>query len=66
MINVDAGTDYRQRTLGSVRLYHTPLGPEAEAAMTETFERLAETRDESPLLHIERRGELLYLAFSAE
>jgi cell division protein ZapE len=55
VINVDAGTDYRQRTLGSVRLYHTPLGPEADAAMTETFERLAETRDESPLLHIERR-----------
>ena len=55
VINVDAGTDYRQRTLGSVLLYHTPLGPEADAAMTETFERLAETRDESPLLHIERR-----------
>jgi len=55
VINVDAGTDYRQRTLGSVRHYHTPLGPEADAAMTETFERLAETRDESPLLHIERR-----------
>jgi cell division protein ZapE len=55
VINVDAGTDYRQRTLGSVTLSHTPLGPEADAAMTETFERLAETRDESPLLHIEHR-----------
>ena len=55
VINVDAGTDYRQRTLGSVTLYHTPLGPEAEAAMTETFDRLAETRDESPLLLIEQR-----------
>ena len=55
VINVDAGTDYRQRTLGSVRLYHTPLGAEADAAMSETFERLAEMRDESPLLHIEQR-----------
>lgn len=55
VINVDAGIDYRQRTLGSVKLYHTPLGPEAEAALGRTFERLAEARDESPLLHIERR-----------
>lgn len=55
VINVDAGTDYRQRTLEQVELYHTPLDERAELALTETFERLAEARDESPLLKIEHR-----------
>lgn len=55
VINVDNGTDYRQRTLEHVQLYHTPLGPEADAAMTQAFEDLAEAREESPLLHIEHR-----------
>jgi cell division protein ZapE len=41
--------------LEKVALYHMPLGPEADAAMTEAFERLAETKDESPLLRIEHR-----------
>ncbi|MEO7057224.1 MAG: cell division protein ZapE [Caldimonas sp.] len=55
VVNVDAGTDYRQSTLEDVTLYHTPLGEAADAAMAETFERLAEARDESPLLRIEHR-----------
>ena len=55
VINVDNGTDYRQRTLEHVKLYHSPLGPEADAAMEQAFTELAEARDESPLLHIEHR-----------
>jgi cell division protein ZapE len=55
VVNVDAGTDYRQRTLEHVKLYHTPLGPESEAALAKAFDELAEARDESPLLHIEHR-----------
>jgi cell division protein ZapE len=55
VINVDAGTDYRQLTLEQLGFYHTPLGAEADRAMTEAFERLAEARDENPLLHIEHR-----------
>jgi len=55
VINVDAGTDYRQMTLEQVQFYHCPLGPEADAAMTEAFERLAEVREEDPVLHIEHR-----------
>ncbi len=55
MINVDAGTDYRRRTLTDAKLYHTPLGPEADADMSATFDQLAEARDEDPLLHIEHR-----------
>lgn len=55
VINVDNGTDYRQRTLEQAELYHTPLGPAADAALTATFNQLAEARDENPLLHIEHR-----------
>jgi cell division protein ZapE len=55
VINVDAGTDYRRRTLEHVKLYHWPLDEAADRQLGEAFERLAEARDESPLLHIEQR-----------
>jgi cell division protein ZapE len=55
VISVDNGTDYRQLTLEQVGAYHTPLGAVADAEMTTAFERLAEAKDESPLLHIEHR-----------
>jgi cell division protein ZapE len=55
VINVDAGTDYRQHTLAQLEMYHCPLGAEADAAMAQAFDRLAEARDESPVLHIEHR-----------
>ncbi|CAN5700360.1 cell division protein ZapE [soil metagenome] len=55
VVNVDNGTDYRQLTLEQVGLYHTPPSEAAEKSMAEAFDRLAEARDESPLLHIEHR-----------
>ena len=55
VINVDAGTDYRQRTLQHLQLYHCPLGDAADAAMREAFGELAEAHDEDPVLHIEHR-----------
>ncbi len=55
VISVDNGVDYRARTMEQVKLYHTPLGPAADAQMNEAFTRLAETHDEDPLLHIEAR-----------
>ena len=55
VVNVDNGTDYRRRTLENAKLYHCPLGPEADAAMTQTFDLLAEARDQDPVLHIEAR-----------
>ncbi|MDO8277843.1 MAG: cell division protein ZapE [Burkholderiaceae bacterium] len=55
VINVDNGVDYRRQTMERLKLYHTPLGPEADAAMTDAFNRLAETQDEDPVLHIESR-----------
>ncbi|WP_404302549.1 cell division protein ZapE [Alicycliphilus denitrificans] len=55
VVNVDNGTDYRRRTLENAKLYHCPLGPEADAAMQKTFNLLAEVHDEDPVLHIEAR-----------
>ncbi|NMM12576.1 MAG: cell division protein ZapE [Rhodoferax sp.] len=55
VVNVDNGTDYRRRTLEQLKLYLTPLGAEADAAMRDAFDRLAETQDEDPVLHIEAR-----------
>lgn len=55
VINVDNGTDYRRRTLEQLNLYHIPLGAEADAAMADAFDRLAETQDEDPVLQIEAR-----------
>jgi cell division protein ZapE len=55
VVNVDGDVDYRQTTFQDLDYYHTPLGPEADAAMEKAFERLAEARDESPVLRIEHR-----------
>ena len=55
VVAVDAGVDYRQRTLEEVAMYHCPLGTIADAAMKRAFERLAEVRDEPSVLHIEHR-----------
>ncbi|MDB5900039.1 MAG: AFG1-family ATPase [Ramlibacter sp.] len=55
VISVDNGTDYRRRTMEQVKLYHWPLGPRADAEMNEAFTRLAESKDEDVVLHIEHR-----------
>lgn len=55
IINVDAGIDYRKRSLEQVSAYHTPLNAEADRALRTAFAQLAETDDEDPRLHIETR-----------
>ena len=55
IVNVDNGVDYRRRALEHVQLYHAPLGATADAAMNDAFERLAEMREDDPVLHIEHR-----------
>jgi cell division protein ZapE len=55
VVNVDAGVDYRRQTMASVPAYLVPAGPEADASLTATFSRLAETADEDPRLTIEHR-----------
>ena len=56
VLNVDNGTDYRRRTLEMVKLYHSPLGEQADAEMNDAFSRLATGPDEDPVLHIEARA----------
>ena len=55
VINVDNGTDYRRQTLEQVDLYITPNGADADAKLSQTFERLAEIQDEDPVMTIEAR-----------
>jgi cell division protein ZapE len=55
VIGVDAGTDYRRLAMEQVKLYHTPLGADADEQMNQAFTRLAESHDEDPVLHIEAR-----------
>ncbi|MFL6662825.1 MAG: cell division protein ZapE [Rhizobacter sp.] len=55
IVSVDNGIDYRRRVMERVTLYHTPLGPQADAEMAKAFEELAEAKEESPVLHIEHR-----------
>ncbi len=55
VVPVDNGIDYRARTMEHVKLYHMPLGPQADAQMNDAFTRLAATHDEAPVLHIEAR-----------
>jgi cell division protein ZapE len=55
VINVDAGNDYRRRTMEQLQTVHCPLGDAAEAAMERAFEELREARDETAVLQIEHR-----------
>lgn len=55
VLAIGDGADYRRRVMEQVQLYHVPCGAAADAGMREAFDRLAETQDEDPLLHIEAR-----------
>lgn len=55
VIEVDAGTDYRRRSLSAVSAYHWPLGAAADRALRHAYAALAEARDEEPRLMIEQR-----------
>jgi cell division protein ZapE len=55
VLHVDGGTDYRQKMLEGVQVYHSPLGEQAERALTETFKRIAEVEEEFQELDVEGR-----------
>lgn len=55
VLNVDAGIDYRRRTLEQVNLYHVPADSTSERAMAEAFDQIAETPPQDPVLRIENR-----------
>jgi cell division protein ZapE len=56
VMNVDAGIDYRLRTLTQAHLYLTPLTSETQQQMDRMFLKLAgRTGDEAPVLEINHR-----------
>lgn len=56
VMNVDAGIDYRLRTLTQANLYLTPLNPETEQAMADIFVKLAGKEGEkAPALEVNHR-----------
>ncbi len=55
VINVDAGTDYRRRSLSQIDAYLHPLSDANELKLAQAFDSLAEGDDESPELNIESR-----------
>ena len=55
VLEVDGGIDYRLRVLEQVKTYHSPLGPEADAALAAAFERMRSGPDESSKLVVEGR-----------
>ena len=54
VINVDAGIDYRRRTLTQAQTYYTPNDAAAEKALNDLFYRL-NTHNEGHVLHINHR-----------
>lgn len=56
VMNVDAGIDYRLRTLTSAHLWNSPLNEATQAEMERMFKALAgSARDEAPVLEINHR-----------
>jgi cell division protein ZapE len=55
VINVDAGVDYRHRSLEQVEAYYTPLNATSDKALRDAYAALADTADEDPRVRIEER-----------
>ncbi len=73
VVEVDAGVDYRLRTLSAVRSFFVPAGDAATREMTALFDRLAAVADEDPDLVVDTRalaarrraGSLVWFDFAA-
>jgi cell division protein ZapE len=55
VMNVDAGVDYRRRTLAQLRTYITPIVAATHDELRSAFDRLADTAEQKPVLNIENR-----------
>jgi len=72
VVHVDAGIDYRLRTLERAESFHVPAGPQADAALEKAFEAMRSGPDENPHLEIEgrtmtatrRAGSAIWFAFA--
>lgn len=56
IVNVDAGVDYRLRTLSQVRMYLSPRTPENDDLFRDAFVRLSSAPDENDALRIAGRN----------
>jgi cell division protein ZapE len=73
VIEVDNGVDYRRRAMQKVRVYHSPLGPQADRALEAVFANLADVMEEHHPLDVEgreipyvkRAGGLVWFDFEA-
>ena len=56
ILNVDAGVDYRRRTLAEIRTYITPVVASTHDELRSAFDRLADTAEQKPpVLMVEGR-----------
>jgi len=73
VLQVDAGVDYRLRTLTHLPTYHVPGGPAADAALDAAFDAMRSGPDEDPAIAVEgrtlaarrRAGSLAWFSFRA-
>jgi cell division protein ZapE len=73
IVEVDAGVDYRLRTLEQVEAFHVPSGGAADAAMARSFDAMRAGPDEDPRLTVDgreivarqRAGSLVWFDFGA-
>lgn len=55
IVKVDAGIDYRRRSLEQVPMYLTPLSDETTAQLSKAFNQLSDTAPLEPMIVIENR-----------
>jgi cell division protein ZapE len=55
VIEVSGAVDYRRRAMEQVEVYHTPLGPAADAALEDTFRKVKDVEEEFHELDVEGR-----------
>jgi cell division protein ZapE len=55
VVHLGGDTDYRRRALERVQVYHTPLGPQSEAALVAAFRQVADVEEEFHELDVEGR-----------
>ncbi len=56
VVHVDAGVDYRLRTLERRKTWHVPPGPQADSELSSAFEAMRTGPDEDPKLVVEGRS----------
>ncbi len=56
VIEVDNGTDYRRMKLERAQVYHSPLGPQSEAALEALYAGLADVEAEDQPLEVDGRA----------